>query len=351
MSGNFLQLFGSGPSGPYSLTNTNPAGISGNPIISQGVNQTSMPTKGTTITTAAHKSANDPKTITSSSMTWEPSAVSADQLATSGAATTWEPSTVSMDQLAASGVTTTWEPSAVSKDQLAASGATTTWEPSAVSADQLAASGAITRHKIMGNKTRAYLSSRIEGEDESEIATVEHEVLTESHADFWDIGNIFPVNYSSMPVSGLALMNTHSLDSMVLEGTLSSFATSQNLRRMPRSSADATIAPAAHESVNYLETMVPKKTAWKSYSVNDDWLATSGATTRSRVLNDQSQTSWSSQIEEGKFWDFRVVKGPLTGIESIAILTDCISEVFGLTFDKNVLVLKKSLLFGRTDES
>ena len=69
------------------MADSNPAGIPRDPTTSQSANQTSLPSRGSTKTIAAHKRVNHPKTIASRGMTWEPSAVSADQLAASGAAT------------------------------------------------------------------------------------------------------------------------------------------------------------------------------------------------------------------------------------------------------------------------
>ena len=64
------------------------------------------------------------------------------------------------------------------------------------------------------------------------MATVEHKVLTKSHAVFWDIENVLPINHSFMPVLGLVLNNSHSLESMTLEETLPNHTTSQNARQM-----------------------------------------------------------------------------------------------------------------------
>ena len=87
-----------------------------------------------------------------------------------------------------------------------------------------------------------------------------------------------------------------------------------------------------------------------TYSVTTNWLAASDTVTQPRTLNDKTQTSLSSQLEEEESWDFGVVKGPLVWIESIAIPTDHTSEVSNPTFDKDVLVLNKLLLLGRTKE-
>ena len=87
VSGNLLPLSSSVLPRPYSMADSNPAGIPRDPTTSRSANQTSLPSRDSTKTTAAHKSMNHPKTIASRGMTQEPSAVSANQLAASGAAT------------------------------------------------------------------------------------------------------------------------------------------------------------------------------------------------------------------------------------------------------------------------
>ena len=101
-----------------------------------------------------------------------------------------------------------------------------TWESSAISLDQLAALGAATQCKTMDDKTHVSPSSQIEGDDESVTVTVEHEDSTESHAVFWDIENVYPINLNPMSVLGPMLMGSYPSDSMTLAGTFPNLITS-----------------------------------------------------------------------------------------------------------------------------